>query len=110
MLIWLNSVIAVPGLGSHALGSWKTPDSDQVWLRDFLPQDLPKIRVLIYGYDTTLQDSASKQCLSGLGRTLLEELVDFRTRDSTTHRPIIFIGHSLGALGHRSAQPRRSST
>ncbi|EEY18517.1 ankyrin repeat domain-containing protein [Verticillium alfalfae VaMs.102] len=78
----LCSVIAVPGLGSHALGSWKTPGSDQVWLRDFLPQDLPKIRVLIYGYDTTLQDSASKQCFAGLGCTLLEELVDFRTRDS----------------------------
>ncbi|KAJ4137869.1 hypothetical protein NW754_001514 [Fusarium falciforme] len=50
-------VIAVPGLGSHALGSWKSPNSDDVWLRDFLRKDVPNIRVLLYGYDIVLPGS-----------------------------------------------------
>ncbi|KAK2023015.1 hypothetical protein LX32DRAFT_708969, partial [Colletotrichum zoysiae] len=91
-------IIAVPGLGSHPLGSWKSPDNDDVWLRDFLPRDVPDIRVLIYGYDTTLPGSRSKQSIEDLGGILLERVVAFRARDGTTRRPLIFIGHSLGGL------------
>ncbi|KAL8307082.1 hypothetical protein RB593_005802 [Gaeumannomyces tritici] len=91
-------VIAVPGLGSHALGSWKSPNSDDVWLRDFLPKDVPNIRVLLYGYDTTLADNRLKQSIEDLGATFLEQVIAFRARDGTSRRPIIFIGHSLGGL------------
>ncbi|EFQ30905.1 uncharacterized protein GLRG_06049 [Colletotrichum graminicola M1.001] len=91
-------IIAVPGLGSHPLGSWKSPRNDDVWLRDFLPKDVPNIRVLIYGYDTTLPGSRSKQSIEDLGGILVERLVAFRARDGTTRRPLIFIGHSLGGL------------
>ncbi|KAK1977787.1 hypothetical protein LZ30DRAFT_730850, partial [Colletotrichum cereale] len=91
-------IIAVPGLGSHPLGSWKSPYSDDVWLRDFLPKDVPNIRVLIYGYDTTLPGSLSKQSIEDLGGILVERVVAFRARDNTTRRPLIFIGHSLGGL------------
>ncbi|KAJ5144591.1 ankyrin repeat-containing protein [Penicillium atrosanguineum] len=91
-------IIAVPGLGSHAFGSWKAPNSDEVWLRDFLPEDIPNIRVLLYGYDTTLLNSFSKQSIEDLGRIFLEQITAFRANDGTTRRPIIFIGHSLGGL------------
>ncbi|CAG9939384.1 unnamed protein product [Clonostachys rosea f. rosea IK726] len=91
-------IIAVPGLGGHALGSWKSPYSDDVWLRDFLPKDVPNIRVLLYGYDTTLPGSLSKQSIKDLGGALLEQINAYRARDETSHRPIIFIGHSLGGL------------
>ncbi|KAK2042669.1 hypothetical protein LZ31DRAFT_525790 [Colletotrichum somersetense] len=91
-------IVAVPGLGSHPLGSWRSPKNDDVWLRDFLPNDVPDIRVLIYGYDTTLEDSRSKQSIEDLGGILLERVVAFRARDGTTRRPLIFIGHSLGGL------------
>ncbi|KAM5342890.1 hypothetical protein ACJ41O_013856 [Fusarium nematophilum] len=91
-------IIAVPGLGSHALGSWKSPNSDDVWIRDFLPKDVPNIRVLLYGYDTVLPGSLSKQSIEDLGGALLEQIIAFRAKDGTSHRPIIFIGHSLGGL------------
>ncbi|KAJ5900022.1 hypothetical protein N7495_004766 [Penicillium taxi] len=95
-------IIAVPGLGSHALGSWKSIDSDEVWLRDFLPidlpEDLPKVRVLLYGYDTTLLNSLSKQSIEDLGGALLEQINAFRANDGTSRRPIVLIGHSLGGL------------
>ncbi|EJP61221.1 Ankyrin repeat-containing protein [Beauveria bassiana ARSEF 2860] len=91
-------IVAVPGLGSHALGSWKSPHSDDVWLRDFLPKDVPNIRVLLYGYDTSLQGSLSNQSMEDLGRGFLEKIIAFRANDGTDRRPIVFIGHSLGGL------------
>ncbi|SPO06920.1 uncharacterized protein DNG_09614 [Cephalotrichum gorgonifer] len=59
-------IIAVPGLGSHPIASWKSPTRNNVWLRDFLPKDLPNIRVLLYGYDTKLPGSLSKQSIEDL--------------------------------------------
>jgi hypothetical protein len=34
-----------------------------MWLRDDLPFDFPHARILIYGYDTKLEDS---RCIQGL--------------------------------------------
>ncbi|PMB67555.1 Ankyrin repeat domain-containing protein 50 [Beauveria bassiana] len=79
-------VIAVPGLGSHALGSWKSPNNDDVWLRDFLPKDVPNIRVLLYGYDTSLQDSRSNQSMEDLGQGFLEKIIAFRANDGALIR------------------------
>jgi hypothetical protein len=80
----IRSILAIPGLGSHALGSWKSTTSDEVWLRDFLPRDLPNVRVLLYGYDSTLSDSLSKQSIEDLGRALLEHITAFRTNDGVS--------------------------
>ncbi|KAH8891599.1 hypothetical protein GQ53DRAFT_687160, partial [Thozetella sp. PMI_491] len=65
-------VIVIPGLGGHALGSFKAENSAFVWLRDALPQDLPRARILVYGYDTRIK--------LGLSRN------------------IVLIGHSMGGL------------
>ena len=91
-------VIAVPGLGSHALGSFKSSGSFEVWLRDFLPKDIPNIRVLLYGYDTTLAGSNSRSSIRDLSKSLLDSIRAFRSGTDTGSRPIIFIGHSLGGL------------
>jgi hypothetical protein len=80
-------MIAVPGLGSHALGSWKSPNSDDVWLRDFLPKDVPNVRVLLYGYDTTLPGSLSKQSIEDLGGALLEQIIAYRASDGVRDSP-----------------------
>lgn len=86
ILTLLRSIIAVPGLGSHALGSWKSTNSDEVWLRDFLPRDLTNIRVLLYGYDTILPGSLSKQSIEDLGSALLEQVNAFREHNGVSGR------------------------
>ncbi|VUC37866.1 unnamed protein product [Clonostachys rosea] len=91
-------IIVIPGLGCNAIGSWRDRKTNKVWLRDFLPQDLSNIRVLLYGYDTTLPGSHSKQSISDLGNALMETVTAFRSKTQTLSRPIIFIGHSLGGL------------
>ena len=50
----------------------------EVWLRDFLPNHVPNIRVLIYGYDTTLAKSQAKYSISDLAKSLLESVKVFR--------------------------------
>jgi len=71
-------VVAVSGLASHPLGSFKSPNRDKVWLRDFLPNDIPRIRVLLYGYRSPLQNNLSKDSIEDLGNRLLEVLKAFR--------------------------------
>lgn len=59
----------------------RSPDSDDVWLRGYMGEDIPRIRVLIYGYDTELPGSRSKQSIEHLGRNLLEQVVAFRSQN-----------------------------
>lgn len=73
-----RSVIAVSGLNSHALGSWRSPEDSDVWLRDYLPRDVGGIRVLLYGYSSTLVDSISKDSIVDLGQRMLELICAFR--------------------------------
>ncbi|OQE13144.1 hypothetical protein PENFLA_c053G03067 [Penicillium flavigenum] len=82
-------VIAVTGLGGHALGSWKSRNSDEVWLRDFLPEDMPNIRVLLYSYDTMLPGSQSRQSIGDLGSAFLEQVTAFRANDGVSGLPYV---------------------
>ncbi|KAJ9130493.1 Tetratricopeptide-like helical domain protein [Pleurostoma richardsiae] len=91
-------IIAVHGLGSHAIGAFKAKDNNSVWLRDFLPKDIPTARMLVYGYDTTITDKDAKYSIKDLGRAFLDSYKAFREATQTSRRPIVFIGHSLGGL------------
>jgi hypothetical protein len=42
-------IVAVTGLGGHALGSLRSADGKSVWLRDFAPEDIPQARFITYG-------------------------------------------------------------
>lgn len=90
------SIIAVTGLAGHAFGSWRSRNSGKMWLRDIIPIDLPNARILTYGYDTKLAGSKSNARISEYAKQFLETVMDARHGDP--HRPIIFIGHSLGGL------------
>lgn len=65
----MYSIVALAGLGGHALGSFKERRGTHVWLRDDLPFDFPGARVLIYGYDTKVVGSQSFQDLESLAST-----------------------------------------
>ncbi|KAF6513098.1 hypothetical protein HZS61_007356 [Fusarium oxysporum f. sp. conglutinans] len=96
-------VIALSGLGGHAFGSFKDRGGDYMWLRDSLPYDItgedtnkPMARMMIYGYESSVGQSKSMQCLEDLATSFLNSL---RALTSTpTTRPIILVAHSLGGL------------
>ncbi|KAK8226888.1 hypothetical protein HDK77DRAFT_457329 [Phyllosticta capitalensis] len=94
-------VIALPGLGGHAFGSFKARKDDCMWLRDGLCESFPSARVLIYGYDTRLQNSSAFQSLQDLGLDFSHKLVaqiKSSIRTSRGMRPIVLVGQSLGGL------------
>ncbi|RCI15173.1 hypothetical protein L249_6880 [Ophiocordyceps polyrhachis-furcata BCC 54312] len=97
-------VIAVSGLGGHAFGSFKARNDDYMWLRDSLPgelinqdSELPMARIMVYGHESRLAKSISMQDLEDMSVSFRESLLPLIT-DTTTPRPIILMGHSLGGL------------
>ncbi|KAI9773682.1 MAG: hypothetical protein M1840_006956 [Geoglossum simile] len=90
-------VVALPGLGGHALGSWRSPEGNDVWLRDFLPKDVKNVRTIIYGYDTNLRGADWKATIYEIAKSMLDNLRNVRDK-AARGRPIIFAGHSLGGL------------
>lgn len=68
-----------------------------MWIRDKLPQCLPIIRFIVYGYDTTLKPSNSFQTIPDLTNSLIDVLrADGWT--SPTAKPLLFLAHSLGGV------------
>ncbi|KAA8899139.1 hypothetical protein FN846DRAFT_960911 [Sphaerosporella brunnea] len=94
-------VIAITGLGGHAYGSWRSRTMTErsvdrpMWLRDFLPVEIVGIRIMTYGYDSSLRNPNGSN-LTDYRRNFIECLQN--SRGNCPKRPIIFIGHSLGGI------------
>jgi hypothetical protein len=68
-----------------------------MWIRDKLPEDIPAMRQIIYGYDTSLTGNESFQVVEDLALSLIAKLRSIG-RSSKTAKPIIFFAHSLGGI------------
>ena len=95
-------VLAVPGLGGHPYGSFVDKGDGHMWLSESLPRDMPTARVMIYGYESGLQDSNSFAGLDDLVSSLRAALR--RLLGSGEQRRLILLGHSLGGLLIKEAQ------
>jgi hypothetical protein len=72
-----------------------------MWLRDKLPQEVPGIRVFLYGYDSRIL-SESFQTLDDLAQDFITSLRPFQSND----KPFAFVAHSLGGLVLKQALSR----
>ena len=90
-------IIAITGLAGHAFGSWSTA-TQRMWLRDFLPRDIPQARILIYGYDSHIVNSQSRSILADFSSNFIAKFNAMRSQSHSEDRPTIFIGHSIGCL------------
>ena len=102
-----TDIIAVTGLAGHAFGSWAA--SPNMWLRDFVPNDLPKARVLLYGYNSNLAGNQSKNIISDFSNNFVVKFHTMRNLSRSRDRPIVLIGHSLGCLIIKDALIEMSS-
>ena len=91
--------MAVHGLSSGQQSTWLETKSD-IWLKDFLPMEIPTARVLPMSYNlATVTDSTN-----ALAQRLIQDEANNLLRTLRTHRegiwsrPIIFICHSIGGL------------
>ncbi|ORY57511.1 uncharacterized protein BCR38DRAFT_461232 [Pseudomassariella vexata] len=88
-----GNIIAIPGLGGHAFGSFKERGGQHMWLRDALlyhilseHTDHPIARVITYGYESAVANSNSIQNLEDLATYLKKA------------KPLILVAHSLVGL------------
>ena len=98
-----NSCIAIHSWGSHAFGGFKAHNDTYMWLRDSLAVDVPRLRVFIYGYASSLtaNDSiAGVDDYADTFRRLLRSMRrEYQTRIQTQRiTPLVFIVHSFGGL------------
>ncbi|CAF9928728.1 MAG: hypothetical protein ALECFALPRED_004126 [Alectoria fallacina] len=85
------------GVGGRPFISWQHT-SGAMWLRDFLPRDIPTAQIFIYGYPSKLQNSGSRARLFDYTTTFLHGLRSLSRRNSLAPRPLILVGHSFGGL------------
>jgi hypothetical protein len=90
------SIIAMTGMDGHAYGSWVTKnDRNTMWLRDFLGEDMPHCRTMIYGYQAKLLKNNANTLLE-YGREFFAEIKKIRTTEEV--RKAIKVKHSSTSL------------
>ena len=47
-------VVAIHGLRGHRINTWTHSSSGKLWLRDFLPAQLPRACIWTFGYDAEI--------------------------------------------------------
>ncbi|KAK4077032.1 uncharacterized protein Triagg1_3999 [Trichoderma aggressivum f. europaeum] len=91
--------VVISGLASHPMGSWQPRGNDKsfMWIRDKLPELVPNVRFILYGYDTTLVGSNSFQTVADLANNLINEL-KAGGWSSPSSKELAFLAHSLGGV------------
>ena len=92
-------VVAVHGLQGDAYRTWEH-DNGSLWLRDFLPADIPNARIMTFGYDSAVAFSKSVAKIEDKALELLNHLSAKRSpaAPGSPPKPIVFICHSLGGI------------
>ncbi|KAL4790654.1 hypothetical protein BDV19DRAFT_372080 [Aspergillus venezuelensis] len=93
-------IVAIHGLNpknkeNHAERTWEASNG-KMWLRDFLPKQLPQARILLFGYNSNVSIQSSSAGVREQAQYLLNRL--WLERQGYETRPIIFIAHSLGGI------------
>lgn len=78
VLIILYSIVAIHGLNGEKFKTWTEPVSQKLWLRDFLPNDMPRARIMTFGYNATAAFENSKAGIIDHARHLLISLAEMR--------------------------------
>lgn len=85
----LRSIVAVHGLNGYPIKTWTSPQTNAFWLKDFLPHDVPYIRVMTFGYNANAAFGNTTAEILDHAKSLLSGLVDKREEDDVS-LPIFF--------------------
>lgn len=55
-----------------------------MWLQDLLPQAMPNVRIMTYGYKASFRNFTADQDIRSIATKLLSELVDVRPKESVS--------------------------
>ncbi|KAI4086330.1 MAG: hypothetical protein L6R37_008425, partial [Teloschistes peruensis] len=108
-------IVFVHGLTGKAYNTWLHKETGIHWPSELLRQDIPKSRILSFGYDADVVHifrggPASNSRLSNHAESLVGKLVRARERSETETRKIIFVARSLGGLVTEQALARSKNS
>ncbi|CAG8701125.1 10351_t:CDS:2, partial [Acaulospora colombiana] len=78
----LADIVAVTGLAGHPYGSWKNRQSQRMWLQDFLPRDLPGVRIMTFGYGSRIEANKGMSRMLDYARFFVDRLYIARSSKS----------------------------
>jgi len=81
--------------------AWTDTGTGTLWLRDYLPKEIPVARILTFGYESSASSFYSDGCAETIQKhahTLVASLQADRLLMRCEHRPILFICHGLGGV------------
>lgn len=94
-------IVFVHGLTGNRESTWTDKESGTFWPAQLLPKDVPKARIMTFGYDADVVHfwaMASQNRIGDHASNLVNSLAQLRERTETEDRPIVFVTHSLGGL------------
>ena len=89
----LLSILCVHGLCGDPYLTWTALESSAFWPQNLLPEDVPGLRILTFGYQAE-ETHFTTEVISERAENLLKELVEWRDPDqkvSKTSYSLIFI-------------------
>lgn len=87
---WLHSLVAIHGLNGDAIDTWIHKETRVMWLEDLLPEAIPNIRIMTFGYNARFKNFTAQQDLRSISCKLLAELVDVRTTNEVRRNSLFF--------------------
>jgi len=69
--------MGVHGLDGGSLESWTSAETEKMWLREFLPQDIPSARIIAFDYEIALAFQSSGG-MASTALSLLSSLIELR--------------------------------
>ncbi|KAI0098132.1 hypothetical protein GGR51DRAFT_577225 [Nemania sp. FL0031] len=102
-------IVFIHGLGGHREATWAAEEPQTgrsvLWIEDFLPTELPRARIMTFGYSSQIfsVNYLIQRILYSRSQTLLKDLKHCRQGEGASNRPLIFISHGLGGLVVKSA-------
>ena len=89
------------GNEDHARTTWTWEHEDgrkTFWPAELLRNEIPTARCILFAYNASVLRNVATTPLAHHARNLLDGVQNKRNGDSETHRPIIFVAHSMGGL------------
>jgi hypothetical protein len=80
-------LVAIHGLNGDAFETWTHETTKVMWLRDMLPEVLPNIRIMTFGYNARFKNFTAQQDLRSISSKLLSDLSDVRTTEEVDSNP-----------------------
>ncbi|EEP78060.1 predicted protein [Uncinocarpus reesii 1704] len=111
-------LVAIHGLNGDPFRTWTHPETAVMWLRDLLPEAIPNIRIMTFGYNPRFKNFTDKSgdlCLA-TAKALVMGCTEARERVQESVCGILFLGKMFrssftpGVSDQHSGTPHKASS